>query len=282
MSGWVTDASPAAKRRIWRDSGFDGLSLLHARWEHHRFAAHAQDTYVIGTNLNGCASCFDHSDLVVGPGSLVVIPPGEVHGGHRVGDEPWVYLAVYPTYEFLRSLLQEMTGNESAKPGFSRLVYPDPELVRAFTLAHRASLTGDDALAGEATMIEALALLLKRYSTPRRSQPRPLCDRVSIVRSLDYIEDNLADSLTLSDIAGASGYSRYHFLRVFKRCTGQTPHAYLMRRRVERAQQLLRRGDSIADTAYGAGFTDQAHLSRRFKQIVGVTPGEFVRGVRTV
>lgn len=286
MSGRLNGRLPVGKRRsrdearVWRDSEFGGMSLLRASYQDQRFAFHAQDSFVIGTNLRGCASCFDRSDLVVGPGSMVVIPPGETHGGHRVGREPWVWLAVYPTYDFLADLLREVSGSASAKPGFSRIIYPDPELVAAFTHAHRASVGGDDPLEGESTMIEALALLLKRYSTPRRSPRRRLRDRGPIAKSVDYIEDNLAESLSLADIAEASGYSRFHFLRVFKLRTGQTPHAYLMRRRVERAQQLLRRGDPIADAAYGAGFTDQAHLSRRFKQLVGVTPGEFVRGAR--
>ncbi|MEM7354142.1 MAG: AraC family transcriptional regulator [Acidobacteriota bacterium] len=107
---------------------------------------------------------------------------------------------------------------------------------------------------------------------PRRARPRR-----QICRAIDFIEDHLDARLTLSMIAEASGLSRFHFLRVFKQATGTTPFAYLMRRRVERARRLIARGRPLADVAYSTGFADQAHLCRRFRQIVGMTPGEAAR-----
>jgi AraC family transcriptional regulator len=69
----------------------------------------------------------------------------------------------------------------------------------------------------------------------------------------------------------------YHFARQFKRATGLPPPQYLILRRVERAQQLLQGGGdlSLAEVAADAGFSDQGQFSRRFKRIVGVTPGRF-------
>jgi len=129
-------------------------------------------------------------------------------------------------------------------------------------------------------MIDALTLLLGRYSGAFRSRGRRAADRTRVLRSIEYMEDNLSRALSLREIASASGYSRFHFLRLFKRVVGQTPHAFLMGRRVVRAQGLLRQGRSLADVAYQTGFADQAHLNRRFKQIAGVTPGEFSSGCR--
>ena len=97
-------------------------------------------------------------------------------------------------------------------------------------------------------------------------------------RARDYMHAHLERDLPLEEIAAAAALSPHHFLRRFRAVFGQTPHAYLMQARVERAKELLRRGDGIAEAAYGAGFADQAHLTRRFKGFVGVTPREFVRG----
>ncbi|HZC35847.1 MAG TPA: helix-turn-helix transcriptional regulator, partial [Chthoniobacterales bacterium] len=71
--------------------------------------------------------------------------------------------------------------------------------------------------------------------------------------------------------------SPYHFARQFKAATGLPPHQFLITRRVERAQQLLRgrRSLSLTEVAIGVGFSDQSQLSFHFKRIVGVTPGQF-------
>ena len=71
--------------------------------------------------------------------------------------------------------------------------------------------------------------------------------------------------------------SPYHFARQFKAATGLPPHQYVIARRVERAKQLLQAGTglSLAEVAADAGFSDQSQLSRHFKRLVGVTPGQF-------
>jgi AraC family transcriptional regulator len=78
-------------------------------------------------------------------------------------------------------------------------------------------------------------------------------------------------------MAAMVGLSPYHFARQFKAATGLPPHQFLITRRVERVQQILRgRGNlSLAEVAIGVGFSDQSQLCFHFKRIVGVTPGRF-------
>jgi AraC family transcriptional regulator len=94
---------------------------------------------------------------------------------------------------------------------------------------------------------------------------------------LERIEDLVRSAVTVDELAAMAGLSPAHFAREFKRCTRETPHAFLTRRRLERAREALVAGRSIAETASDCGFCDQAHLSRLFKQRFGVTPGAFVR-----
>lgn len=94
---------------------------------------------------------------------------------------------------------------------------------------------------------------------------------------IDYIEDNLAEDISVNAIANYLGISRYHFCRSFKQSTGLSPHQYVIQQRIERAKQLLRRGKlSIAETAIACGFNHQSHLHRHFKRLTGVTPGSFL------
>ncbi|MDA8017477.1 MAG: AraC family transcriptional regulator [Thermoanaerobaculia bacterium] len=265
--------------RRWLD-GDDGLNYLRATYDVHRFSYHCHDHFVIATNLSGVSACFSGPDrqLTFGPGEIAVIMPGEKHGGRRATGAPWVYRAVYPSIQMLRRLEIDLTGRPSKGPSFRHKVYSDPELARDFLIAHGASCGGDDALHSESLMVEVLGRLLKRYGTSSVRAEVP-SDAARLSRGVDLLESSLAGSVSLQELADASGYSRFHFLRLFKRKYGETPHAYLTRRRVEHAQELLRRGLPIASVACDTGFFDQAHLTRRFKQIVGVTPGEFVHGV---
>jgi AraC family transcriptional regulator len=83
-------------------------------------------------------------------------------------------------------------------------------------------------------------------------------------------------------LASAAHLSAYHFARQFKAATGLPPHQYVIGRRVDRAQQLLRPdGDlSLAEIAARAGFSDQSQFSHHFKRLVGVTPSQFRKCAR--
>ena len=96
----------------------------------------------------------------------------------------------------------------------------------------------------------------------------------------ESIEDCIGERLTVESLAAVTGLSPAHFARAFKQATHETPHAFVMRRRLERARQLLGDGCSIADVAHRCGFADQPHLSRAFKAAFGVTPGAFARRSR--
>jgi len=102
---------------------------------------------------------------------------------------------------------------------------------------------------------------------------------MALRRVRSFMEANLGESLTLDDLAGAAGVSRFHFARLFRISTGASPMNYLMKLRIVRAKLLLLRNDrSVCDVAAALGFCDQSHFSRTFRRMTGQTPREFVRG----
>jgi AraC-like DNA-binding protein len=92
----------------------------------------------------------------------------------------------------------------------------------------------------------------------------------------DYIDAHLDSALVTSELATHAGLSVSHFSRSFVRSVGMTPHSYVLRRRVLRAQQLLEESElSMVEIAMNTGFSDQSHFSRRFREQVGVPPMAF-------
>ena len=81
--------------------------------------------------------------------------------------------------------------------------------------------------------------------------------------------------MSLLDISSELGLSQWHFSRQFRRTTGLSPYQFFLRSRVERARGLLLKGHAISEVAAITGFTDQSHMHRHFRRILGVTPGSF-------
>jgi AraC family transcriptional regulator len=97
-------------------------------------------------------------------------------------------------------------------------------------------------------------------------------------RTLAYIEANLASKMGIGDLANVVALSRSHFSRAFKHSLGLPPMAYVAVRRVERAKAMISStSDRLAEIALACGFADQAHLNRRFRDLIGMSPGRWRR-----
>jgi AraC-like DNA-binding protein len=97
-------------------------------------------------------------------------------------------------------------------------------------------------------------------------------------RVTSFIDSNLANTIRLRDLAAVTHLSRTHFSRAFRSMIGESPYAYVMRRRIDWAQEIMLRTDApLAQIALDCGLADQAHFTRLFRRIVGASPGAWRR-----
>jgi AraC-like DNA-binding protein len=252
------------------------IDLLHIEDLHERFAPHMHEAYAIGVFVSGsyrlrCAGV----EQVTAPGSIVALPPGVIHSGTPVADHGWTTRMFYPGEQLFRDLLEVRDAEWNAS--FPGLLIDDAALSRMMTTAHERLMAGLS-LEGEALLLEAFAILVRRYGTTasRRKVSRTAIS-IGLDAVRDYIHDNVTRPIRLSTLASIAGVSPYHLIRVFGREFGVSPYAYVKQLRVVRAQRMLRAGVSATEVAFAVGFSDQSHLNRAFKAMMGVTPGAFAR-----
>lgn len=105
--------------------------------------------------------------------------------------------------------------------------------------------------------------------------PEELADLVCLRRARDLMDRDYAQPLDVPAMASTALMSPAHFSRKFRAAYGETPYAYLMTRRIERAKALLRQGESVTDTCFAVGCTSLGSFSSRFTEIVGETPSQY-------
>ncbi len=95
------------------------------------------------------------------------------------------------------------------------------------------------------------------------------------LRAIALVEERLGEPVTVADLAGAAGYSLFHFCRVFARCVRMSPYTYVVRRRLTVAAGDVVRGDRrIVDVATGCGFDSHEGFGRAFARVFGCAPGQ--------
>jgi AraC family transcriptional regulator len=137
----------------------------------------------------------------------------------------------------------------------------------------------------EIAHLESLAMVVARHvlktyaSMPWSAQTYGGLPRYKLRRALEYIRENIDNDISFRDIAAYLDMSAYHFARMFKHSTGEPPHKYIVRCRVNRAKELL--ADTrlpIADVAFEVGYKSQSHFTTCFGKMVGLTPAAFRAG----
>jgi AraC-like DNA-binding protein len=263
--------------RYYHLPGACDLEVLHARFVAHRFARHAHDYFVVGYVESGVqAYRYRRARHVTGAGQTFFVNAGEMHTGEPAGVRGYVYRTMYPRAALLEQIALDITGTRTL-PSFEAAVVGDRKLAELLKRFHRALSQAAPRLLIESSLHDALAHLIAGHTSCRRASDKVGRERPGVRRAREYIHSHFASDVSLRELARAASLSPFHLARSFEREVGQPPHAYLDLVRLQHARALLDAGTRIAEAATAVGYADQSHLTRRFKRLLGITPGEFAR-----
>jgi AraC-like DNA-binding protein len=266
--------SQVVDTKLWY-AGDLGAELLRARFGDFSYELHTHDTACLALITAGAIRIrMKGAEFVAQEGDLYAIDAEEPHAGWPVDHRGWCQRTIYADLALLRRRLSD--GDDGANaPVLRGPIIRDSALAAAFMAVHQQCEADGPRLLREERYLTFAHRLFARHVAEQRIDPKPMREAAAIRRARDFLDGRLDMTVSLEEIAAASGLPPFRMYRAFERATGMTPHAYQRQARIRAALDLIRRGEPLADIAAATGFADQAHLTRSFKARMGVTPGAY-------
>ncbi|RQO46185.1 AraC family transcriptional regulator [Pseudomonas sp. KBW05] len=261
---------------FWRDPalGFieartiaDGRKVTYSR--------HAHEHFSIGAVTAGRSYYHYGADTFeICAGTVVLMNPGDVHACNPIQGEPWSYQMLYIDTPWLTDLQHQLgfSTDQGYRP-FNTPYIQDETLYSGLLELYRILVDRQaEYLQKQSALVSYFSEVQQRLN-PAQAPLREVNHKLE--RAAEYIREHCTQALKLEDICQAAELSPSYLIRAFKQYCGFTPHAFMVNQRIQFARTQLRQGELIADVALAAGFADQAHFQRTFKQHFAATPGQY-------
>jgi AraC-like DNA-binding protein len=247
----------------------DGIERLEARFSSQAFAPHRHDSYAIGVTRSGVQS-FRYRGALRHclPGQCHVLHPDELHDGGAGTDEGFGYSILYIDPALIQRALPGRPLPFVADPVVEASALPDGLAACLNELDDEI----DDLARTEIAVGAAEMLVAAERTVAKRPPPLRLA---SLWRVRDMIAENPAGRHSMHELERVADLDRWTLARQFRAAFGTSPSRFRTMRRLERARRLLQAGMALAEAALDAGFADQSHMSRQFKQAYGLTPAKW-------
>ncbi|MEJ0003990.1 MAG: AraC family transcriptional regulator [Pararobbsia sp.] len=247
------------------------------------FADGSADFHTLSLSLRQTTVAFWKNDKLLcdgllPAGMLTIVEPGQ--SCRAIYNEPYDALRVYLSQGFLKQCYEDAYG----RPHSGDILLSGMDIFRDSRLAGliRALASADENghafgrvyLDALSTSVAACSLArhFRVASGSRGTKPMPLA-KWRLNRTVEYVKAHLTEPISLTDMANVAGLTRMYFAAQFREATGSSPHAFLLRERITRAQEMLANpAGQIVDIAVNVGFQSQAHFTTVFKRLVGETP----------
>lgn len=212
---------------------------------------------------------------MLAPGALLLGNPGTCYEcGHEHGGGDRC-LSFHFRPDYMERIVADVPG--ARKPAFDAPRLPPlPALAPLLAEAEAARETADKDAFEELSLRIAAAVVATVSSTTPASRAPSRRDQKRVAEAVRRIELDADGPVSLSVLADEAATSPYHFLRTFRQVAGMTPYQFLLKTRLHRAAVRLRMSnDTISAIAFEAGFNDLSTFNRRFRRIMGETPGNY-------
>ncbi|MGQ5636542.1 MULTISPECIES: AraC family transcriptional regulator [unclassified Streptomyces] len=259
----------AARQEVsaWRPRVPGVTEVFHARFTEYAYPMHVHDAWTLLIVDDGAVRYdLDRHEHGTPHDTVTLLPPHVPHNGSPATPDGFRKRVVY--------LDGSRLGDDLIGPAVDTPDLRDPVLRRRVGQLHAALARSGDELEAESRLTlvgERLRDHLRRRTDPPRHRPDPVLGR----RLRELLDARVVEGVSLQEAARVLHAHPAHLVRAFSGAYGIAPHQYLMSRRVGRARRLLLDGLAPGEVAAAAGFYDQAHLTRHFKKLVGVTPGRY-------
>ena len=213
--------------------------------------------------------------LPVQPGMVFCSAPGEVHTTPRVRDAGTFHAMIIEP-DLFRDYATEH-GLRSRRPEWGSVVETMSVAMRTRMQTFIRSLGPDaDPMQLQSSLVELFETMVPELVEGGAARPAAGVSHNTVERIRECLHDD-DERTDLEALARRFELSRFQVLREFKRHYGVPPHSYQLCRRIGLAREMLKSGKKPAQVAADCGFSDQSHLGRHFKRMVGVSPGQYVQ-----
>jgi len=240
-----------------------------------KFPNHFHDYYVIGFIESGerSLSC-KNREYIVKPGDLLLFNPRDSHTCEQTISTPLDYRCINVSSETMGKVTFEITGKEYL-PYFAPTVIFHSELASLLRELHIIIMEEERDFRKEEIFFFLLEQLIEEFSE-EVIEPSGAEENRETKIICNFLGKNYMKNITLDELSGLTGLSKYYLLRSFTKQKGISPYRYLETIRIDRAKKLLEKGVLPIEVALQTGFADQSHFSNFFKKFIGLTPKQYM------
>ena len=262
--------------KIWRADELGSAELLRGSFANYSYDVHTHDKACFALITKGAVRIkMRGAEFVVRAGDLYAIDAEEPNAGWPVDDHGWSLRTLYVEMSQLQAILGDGDEGVGRTPALAGPIIRDPGLNPLFRGVHRCSESAGPRLKREEAYCKFVSRLFERHMRAKTTIPESGREQRAIRLARDFLDHHLDEHVHLADIGHAAGLPPFRLFRAFQQATGMTPHGYQRQARVRFAAGMIRLGHSLSDAAAASGFADQAHLTRSFRQTMGITPGAY-------
>lgn len=255
---------------------YDKKLRLEAYWFQgilQRFPQHFHEYYVIGlVEKSGLRHmCYDNVDYYITAGDVLLFNPCAPHNCEPMDNDLLDLRCLNIKPEIMLQAMLELTGSSELPLFTSPVLRGDERTAALLRELHQMIMQEQEDLAKE----EALYFLLEQLVAAGISKMSAATKAPPVQKVTAYLLEHYTDKVTLEELADVAAMNKYSLLRLFTKTEGITPYRYLETIRIGKAKELLGQGLEPAEVALMTGFTDQSHFSKFFKEVIGLTPGQY-------